>query len=1134
VRDVLTEKVRNHSELWVVCLGLVFFWQPFAVQWALGQSSDFDIAPFARRCCVQEQRLSQVAFDNSSHPRNAESAADGRYIYGLQWAEQRDIKEVRVDFKAGSVPVKAAIEYWSQYWPDQPPQTPISFDMHEDPWQGEWLKAVTKMNCASSECSYTFQPLEESENPRAKNLPGLDYRRTLKMRLVFPSEPAVESVKVLTGTALEPVQVRIELGAGEHSSYAWSGSLKVYDGRFRDVRLWNGSSGDSAAGQQFRIVTGGSPKGLLVGLDAAKPSLSGSEDITIVTLEAGERTFSFAVPDLDKGPIYVPDFHAYVSLASDRRTFLPSVIKPGAKIREKISKEPEQSYERASSEIPALDTSGVSFPLAVEASWQKFGLDWGGNLSISKTSTRAKGAGELDRLEWRGDRIYWRIGTGAIPNFRRGGKDSELSLLDDNIPVATVKWSTEGIIYTEESFATLLSGPLSPDDPARGEETPAVLMVRLSARNPESRPELAHLWLATDPGENVVYENGDLVAQGLQLVEKHPLVRAHFKLPDSTHAVVSTVGYGGRILYGLHVELPLAPNEERSVFISIPFFPRLSSSERTRLTELNYETERTRVVGYWQDLVTRTASFDIPGDRIAKLAKAIVPHILLSVFKDPKSGLYIVPAGTVWRLSSNEGARQCLMLDELGFPERAQKCLETWVRLQGTSSVPGTFTNQMATYNVGHSDMEYPPLLDGDYTSPGYNLNNGYVLRALAEHYLFTRDQEWLRRTAPSMMRAADWIVEQRKLTEVFDGNEKVPEYGLLPAGRLEDPPTWGHWFGVNAEAVAGMTRLAEVLADSGVPEAQHYAEEAAAYKQDLREAVLRASRLAAVVRLRDNTYVPYVPTRPYQRIRHWGPILPEYYSRYPGKTTLTNFDISPALEVYPGPILLLLRNVFQADEPLVNWVLDDWEDNATMSSSLNLNVHGWVDDKDWFSQGGMVFEPGRNPSPIYLRRNEIPAALRSVYNGFVATYYPELNACIEEFHEWGGPGTIIKTSDESRFVTDFRDLLVREDGDTLWLAAGAPHRWLAPGKKIELRDAPTYFGPVSYRMEATDSEVDARVELPTRNKIRTVWLVVRAPEGRQIRAVEVDGKPWKDFDATAQRIRLPLVARPIQISVHF
>src|SRR5439155_16042009 len=107
---------------------------------------------------------------------------------------------------------------------------------------------------------------------------------------------------------------------------------------------------------------------------------------------------------------------------------------------------------------------------------------------------------------------------------------------------------------------------------------------------------------------------------------------------------------------------------------------------------------------------------------------------------------------------------------------------------------------------------------------------------------------------------AADWVIDQRKLTEVRDSDEKVLEYGLLPAGHLEDNRDWGHWFAVNAFAAAGMTQMAVALADAGLPEAERYTREAAAYVQDLRTAVIRASQRSPVVRLRGGAYVPWVP----------------------------------------------------------------------------------------------------------------------------------------------------------------------------------------------------------------------------------------------------------------------------------
>ena len=1099
---------------------------------ALASTPFLDIAPFALRCCVRDQHTSQVAFDYRearSAGKNAGRAADGRYIYGLQWAEERDIREVRVRAVASAKAPRGDLEYWFRNWPYPPPQMPEIEDPVDDPWQGRWLKASTKVDCQGALCRYTFARLEKAENPLAMNLQGADYRRTLKMRLVFRSNPQIEAVQVSSGSREKSVRVRVELGAGEAAGGTWEGSVHVYNGRLRRLQTWGGSAGDATRGSAFHVTTAGTPKGLALALVASEPSLPGSHDVTVVTLDAGDRTFSFAVPDVEKGPLYVPDFHAYVCLARDARSFSPSIVKSGERIREKLAREPEQSYERASKEIPPLDpvmreAGRLYLPLAADASWQKFAFEWGGNIAISKVGDKAKGR-ELERLEWAGDRISWRIGSGVPPQFRPASKDSRLSVLEDYLPVARADWSTEGIEYDEEGFVTLLSGPLSPDDPGRSEETPAVLMLKIRVRNPSSSPAKAHLWLATEPAENLSLEKGELLAKGGRLV------RAQVSFPESARVSAGRVPDGGKVLWGIHAKIALAGGEESTALISLPFVPQLSPTERQQLTKLKYDDEHARVIQYWRQVTDHLVPFDVPEKRFVAFAKAVIPHIRISTTKDPKSRIYMVPAASyTYAVYDNEASFQCVLLDALGDHKLAEEYLEAFLRLQGSKPFPGTFTgNQRDVYHGARVDREY------DYTASDYNLDHGAVLWALGEHYFYTRDKKWLRDVAASMERAADWIIEQRKLTQVLDGDRHVPEYGLLPAGHLEDNADWGHWFSVNAFAAAGMNSLARALAEVGAPEAERYEHEAAAYTQDLRDAVLLASRLAPVIKLRDNTYVPYVPTRAHQRIRLFGPIRVSYYLRYPQKV-LPTYRLSATREVLYGPMILLATDVFHSDEPLANWVLDDWEDNATMSSSLGLNVHGWVKDNLWFSRGGMVFQANlQNPTLTYLRRNEVPAALRSLYNDFVACYYPSVNAFTEEFHQWGAPsGPFYKVPDEAKFVNRVRDLLVREQDEVLWLAAGTPRRWLAPGQRIEVREAPSYFGPVSYRLEADEGGVEAHVTLPRRNPPKTAWLVLRAPVGKHLGSVEVEGRPWADFDPSQERVRLPVRAGEIHIQAHF
>ena len=1095
-------------------------------------AADLDIAPFSRRCCVNDKHTSQVAFEYAKAQRSgvtAEKGENGRYVYGLQWAEERDIKSVRVQFRAGTPLQQAILQYWFRNWPYPPPQMPTIEDPVDDPWQGEWLKAVTKMNCHETLCSYTFAPLSKEENPKADNLPGMIYRRTLKLRLVFDSQPALENVEVFTGSREKTTQLRVQLGIGEVTEHTWEGRIRLYNGRLGNVTTWNGSVGDVADREHFHLITHGENKGLLLNLIAAEPLLPGSHDVTILTIDAGDRTFSFAIPDVEKGPIYVPDFHAYVTLASDSRAFSSSMLKKGEKIREKLAKEPEQTIERASKEIPALDPverqgGRLYLPLAADASWQKFAFEWGGNIAISKTGTKAKGA-ELKRLEWKGDRFSWRIGTGATPDFRPGSNNSKLSELENYLPVATARWTKDGIDYTEEGFATLLSGPLGPDDPKRDEQTSAVLMLKLTAHNRGSKVTHSHLWLATEPAEEVAFQGGELLAGNGQWV------RAYLRTPQSARISLTNVVDGEETAPGIHTDISLRADEDQTLFMALPFIPRLSQDERARLASLDYQQERDRVLDYWRHVTVDTVPFNVPETKFMDFAHAVIPHIRISVTKDPKSGLYMVPAASYdYPVFANEAAFQCVLLDALGNHAIATEYLETFIRLQGSKPFDGTYVgNQHEVYHGARVSTEY------DYTAYEYNLDHGTVLWALGEHYFFTRDKDWLRRVAPSMKMAADWIVAQRRSTQLRDGDERIPEYGLLPAGHLEDNDDWGHWFSVNAFAAVGMTRLAQALLDIKDPSAAHYGQEATSFTKDLREAVLRASQVSPVVRLRDNTYVPYVPTRPYQRIRLFGPLRVAYYSRYPSKV-LPTYRLSATREVLYGPMILLATDIFHADELLANWILDDWEDNATMSTSLGLFVHGWVDDKYWFSRGGMVFQANlQNPILTYLRRNEIPAAVRNLYNDFVACFYPDVNVFTEEYRQWRSPsGPFYKVPDEAKFINRLRDSLVREDGNVLWLAAGVPRRWLAPGQKVEVRNMATYFGRTSYWMEGSRDGASARVELPSRDPFKNAWLVVRAPDAKKLRSVEIDGRPWQDFDAEHERIRLPIKKGAMLVEVHF
>jgi hypothetical protein len=249
-------------------------------------------------------------------------------------------------------------------------------------------------------------------------------------------------------------------------------------------------------------------------------------------------------------------------------------------------------------------------------------------------------------------------------------------------------------------------------------------------------------------------------------------------------------------------------------------------------------------------------------------------------------------------------------------------------------------------------------------------------------------------------------------------------------------------------------------------------------------------------------------------------------------------YRLSATREVLYGPIILLNLHIFDPSEPIADWILDDWEDNLTLSSSGGFNVHGFTDDKLWFSQGGLVFQSNlQNPILVYLNRHEVPAAIRSLYNSFKACLYPDVNAFTEEYREWvHASGPFYKSPDEAKFVNRLCDALVLEKADELWLASGVPQRWVQSPEGVRVDRINTSFGPVGYRLRAGQDAglVMASVSPPMRPAPKRVWLYVRLPEGGVIKSVQLGGQAWTEFDAAAQRIAIPTGRGEVGLTVRY
>jgi hypothetical protein len=122
-----------------------------------------------------------------------------------------------------------------------------------------------------------------------------------------------------------------------------------------------------------------------------------------------------------------------------------------------------------------------------------------------------------------------------------------------------------------------------------------------------------------------------------------------------------------------------------------------------------------------------------------------------------------------------------------------------------------------------------------------------------------------------------------------------------------------------------------------------------------------------------------------------------------------------------------------------------------------------------------------------------------------------------------------------SNFLQQLRYVLVQDwdlddDGraETLRLLFATPRGWLADGKSIEVKRAPTVFGEVSVEVksELSKGTVTAHVELPQRASAKKTLLRLRLPEGWKIESVDRGKVGEETIDLTGMSGKITVVAK--------
>ena len=199
-----------------------------------------------------------------------------------------------------------------------------------------------------------------------------------------------------------------------------------------------------------------------------------------------------------------------------------------------------------------------------------------------------------------------------------------------------------------------------------------------------------------------------------------------------------------------------------------------------------------------------------------------------------------------------------------------------------------------------------------------------------------------------------------------------------------------------------------------------------------------------------------------------------------------------------------------------VGEMMDYLEDYQFLRTGWNDYSHA-ENQKDIFNLGGFS-----KLQPYYSRNVEI-YALRDDVKPFIRSYFNALSTLLntENLSLWEGfqkAGAWNKTHETGWLLCQTGLMFVMERGDELWLAPMVTNNWLKDGMTIAVQDAPTRFGPVSYRIAShvDDGYIEASIDPPRRTSAKQIVIRIRHPEDKAIRSVTVDGKPHAAFDSIA------------------
>jgi len=775
---------------------------------------------------------------------------------------------------------------------------------------------------------------------------------------------------------------------------------------------------------------------------------------TTVTVRTAQNSFTFFLRDVTAAyPIFLPTYGVVVTAADDPRSYeeIEQVVRGRGLLSglQQIAGAPEESYKQAARHTRDLKCPtwlGLSRDMRIfQIELDRLGRHWALQPMTSQDSYHPARPACLPETNNQPVQYLFVLGRGVACEF-----DVARRLEEGVLPILHGTSSDGDVVYHVTAFATKEQTPLTaatlrgshflvaapgqlteeqrqlhdsllPQEMNRDEEV--VLCFRAEAVNTASVPRYA--WFKSPHPPTEVLFDGQTGLGAFSSGRVFCVSRLNGKpMPESEVAVL------------------VPPGESAVCEFYLPHRP-ISCERAKQLAETDFDARHAECRAFWLAKLDQGAKVHLPERRVQEMTQAGLLHLDLVTYGLEPDGT-LAPTIGWYSPIGTESAPIILFFDSMGWHDVARRSLMYFLDKQHEDG-----------FVQNHGD---------------YMVETGAALWTMGEHYRYTRDDAWIERVAPKLLKSCEFLINwrRRNQTDELQGSG----YGMLD-GKVGDPPGPFHYFMNSGYACAGLKRVAEMIAHLDPEKSRKLAAEAEAFQEDIRVALCAAMAKAPVVPLSNGIWSPTAP--PYPEYR--GPV-----SLFSQSASVFTHGTFTARDSLVGPLWLVFQEVLAADEPITDMLINYHHELFT--------VRNVAFSQPFYSRHAFA----------HLRRGEIKAFLKTYYNGFAGLADRETYTFWE--HYFGASPH--KTHEEAWFLMQTRWMLYLEDGETLKFLPGIPRIWMEDGKRIEFENMISYFGPVSVHAESKLSQgvIEAQVECCSDRQPTAVEIRLPHPEGRKARSV--------------------------------